>query len=81
MTTSPYPPQYVVYRDPSDLPQYRYVVRLWEGKGETYEPGPIWGVAVDDRGLGVLRHDLAQLGLYCLGRFEEDDPAILEVWL
>jgi hypothetical protein len=56
-------------------------VRLWEGKGETYEPGPIWGVAVDDRGLGVLRHDLAQLGLYCLGRFEEDDPAILEVWL
>ena len=66
-----FPPIFVIYRKPRDFPS-RIVVRAWYGN----VPSPAFLVldSVDDA-RAVLR------GLSCLGRFENDDPCIVESWI
>ncbi len=65
---------YVIYRHPSDYPQC-YVCRIHHSDG-TIEPTPF---AVGDTLEGV-RSKLPAFR-FNLGRDEEDDPAIVEMWV
>jgi len=67
-----FPPIFTIYRNPRDFFPGRTVVRAWYGN----VPSPAFLVldSVDDA-RAVLR------GLYCLGRFDNDDPAIVESWI
>jgi hypothetical protein len=64
-------PIFVIYQNPRDFPN-RTVVRAWYGN----VPSPVFLVldSVDDA-RAVLR------GLFCLGRSENDDTAIVESWI
>jgi hypothetical protein len=66
-----FPPIFAIYRNPRDFPN-RIVVRAWYGN----VPSPVELVldSVDDA-RAILR------GLFCMGRSENDDPAILESWV
>lgn len=68
--------QWVVYEHPRDYPDL-YVVRRWEiGQRMLY--------ATDDVAFANSLEDIRKAippGLYCLPRFAEDDPCIVEVWL
>jgi len=68
--------QWVIYRHPRDYPD-KYVARLWGvWQGEI--------VATDEMALAETLQQIRRMippGLYCLGRFEDDDPCILEVWI
>lgn len=73
--------QYVVYAHPRDFPQ-GYVVRRWFIVRGSREPIP------EERACGFFHLDKARAwiaqarpGLTCLARYENDDPAVLEVWL
>lgn len=67
---------WVIYKHPRDFPQF-YVVRQHHVNGDWLAVSPI----------GILCRDLDEAReqipgwLHCLGRFNEDDPAIVEVWL
>lgn len=64
---------YVIYGSPTDYPD-QFVVRRWENN----EPKELVGLA---NTLKEARELLPQTGLYNLGRYMDDDPAIEEVWI
>jgi hypothetical protein len=68
---------WTIYDHPLDYPN-DYVVRAWDvtRKGENIPRE----TATRHASLEDARRSLP-LGLYKLGRFKEDDPAIAEVWL
>lgn len=69
---------YTIYEKPSDYPEY-FVLRRWRVRGgaRDVEPegqcGLFWS-------LKEARDALPE-GLYCLGRFEDEDPVIVETWV
>jgi len=67
------PSLYVIYDHPSDYPQ-DFVCRVWQGELAEFRP---FAVA---RTLEEIRQRLPP-GMVCLGRYEQDDPAIREVWI
>jgi hypothetical protein len=68
---------YVIYEKPSDFPN-DFVVRRWttiDGKPVAHaSPHAITPT------LEAARESIPP-GLYCLPRFDQDDPVIREVWL
>lgn len=75
--------QFVIYEGASDLPQFKYVCRKWTiYRGGDPVPDPqLAGAANDGTGLDLMRVGLQARGLHRLDRFDNDDPAILEVWI
>ena len=70
-----FPPMWIVYREPRDLPQYKFVVRLWYGLHRTSE-------CEGFHSLDSARARLVEIGASArLDRNPSDDPAIYEVWL
>lgn len=69
--------QWVVYRHPRDYPE-KFVLRRWDiTRGHVL-------IATDEVALAdtlELIREAVPPGLYCLKRFAEDDPRIVEVWL
>ena len=68
--------QWVIYDHPKDYPKH-YVVRRWDiGR---------FGVMPDQK--AILANSLSEAranlppGLYRMARYQDDDPAILEVWM
>lgn len=68
--------QWVVYDHPRDYPN-KYVLRRWDIRGGSMIPTDDLHVADS---LEAIRQAVPP-GLYRLGRFGEDDPCIVEVWL
>jgi hypothetical protein len=68
---------WVIYERPSDYPD-KFVVRRWELRG-TEEIVPDQECRLADS-LEEAR-GLIPDGLYCVGRFAQDDPCIVECWL
>jgi hypothetical protein len=69
--------QWVIYDHPSDHPD-GYVLRAaFIGKDHTVT---VDSVAWFAKKIEVLRM-IVPPGLHCMPRFENDDPAILEVWI
>lgn len=68
--------QWVVYDHPRDFPD-KFVVRRWDiGAGVV--------TATDEVRVADTLEEIRRLipfGLFRLGRFEEDDPCIVELWL
>ncbi len=70
-----FPPMWVIYVWPDDLPNAKYVARLWYGESATNEYE-----LFDD--LVSARAKIALCGgCALLERSPEDDPGIVEVWL
>jgi hypothetical protein len=68
---------YVVYRNPSDYPGLYVVRRHWvHSGGPIAEAAPLIVTQSLDSARAVIPADL-----YNIGRYPEDDPAILEVWV
>ncbi len=70
-------PMIVIYEKPSDFPN-RCVARLWDicgGDGRQTE------VAVVAETLDEVRSKIPFQSMYSIGRFPEDDPYIVEVWI
>jgi hypothetical protein len=68
--------QWVIYDHPRDDPDH-YVMRRWEIRGSLM-------IATADVAQADTLEEIRQAippGLYCLPRFAEDDPCIVEVWL
>lgn len=68
--------QWVVYDHPRDYPE-KFVLRRWN-----ISAGQM--IATDEMALAdtlELIREAVPPGLYCLKRFTEDDPCIVEVWL
>lgn len=63
----------VVYKDPSDYPG-KFVVRRWRNQVPDSEPLMVCD-SLEHARMAIPR----DAGF--LGRYEQDDPAILEVWL
>lgn len=64
---------WTVYDHPSDWPDW-YVARRFDGEEPTDD-------MLMNRSLAALRDSLADMGLTCLARSQEDDPVIVETWL
>lgn len=69
---------YVVYKNPSDYPKGKFVVRVHE-VGPSGVKVRLAAHAVADT-LEAARASIP-LGLYRMPRFPEDDPVIVEVWM
>jgi hypothetical protein len=69
--------QYVIYDHPRDYPDY-FVVRAWEINSGIPIPLP-FGNPVLTETLDEARAAVP-VGFVNIGRFEEDDPVIVEVW-
>jgi hypothetical protein len=72
--------QWVVYRHPRDYPA-KYVARRWDVRSPGHGAQVI---ATDEVKLANTLDEIRRLippGLYCLNRFEDDDPCIVEVWI
>jgi hypothetical protein len=69
--------QWVIYDHPSDFPDC-FVIRRWviEATGPVKTADILWSTSLE-----TLRDEMQRRGLYCLPRFEEDDPKIVEVWM
>ena len=68
---------WVIYRNPKDLPQFPFVVRIHEVKGGAHGPtGVAWGAQTLDDARSVIPP-----GLFCMNRDPADDPVIVESWL
>jgi hypothetical protein len=67
---------YVIYEKPLDFPQ-SFVVRKWYVSNGVVEKSPLCILATS---LETARK-LIPPGLYNLGRENNDDPAIREVWI
>ena len=72
--TIDYSPMWVVYASPKDYPS-KFVVRVWYGE----TPGSI--IAVCEKVSQAREAITEQGGSKCLGRFEDDEPVIVEVWI
>lgn len=68
---------YTIYKDPLDFPG-KYVVRLWEAHPPIEDPLPQHTTVFDS--LDEARASLPP-GLYNLGRFDADEPQIVETWV
>ncbi len=68
--------QWVIYKQPRDYPG-QYVLRRWLADADG--PRPTGEVALADS-LEAIRAALPG-GLTCIGRYADDDPCIVEVWL
>jgi hypothetical protein len=69
--------QWVIYDHPRDFPD-KYMMRRWEIR----EPGVMQ--MTDDIALANTLEEIrlsVPPGLFCLERFKDDDPCIVEVWL
>ena len=64
---------YVIYKNPIDYPG-KFVTRKWIGLCPKIEPEIVGDTLYDAR-------RAVPVGLYCLPRFDADDPSILEVWI
>jgi hypothetical protein len=67
---------YAIYDHPSDYPDH-FVVRVWRITDGRLDPA-------EECWLAKTLEDARALipsGLYCLGRWPEDDPVIVEVWI
>lgn len=69
-----FPPMWVVYDHPADYPDH-FVVRLWYGLTREEAATPC-GNLVEAR-----EYIATQGGCVPFGRYDEDDPVILEFWL
>ncbi len=70
-----FPPMWVIYQRPTDMPEANYVVRLWYGESATAEYE-----CFDD--LRMARLKIYSLGGgACLPRDPLDPPTVVEVWL
>lgn len=65
-------PMITVYKHPEDYPE-QYVARVWDVNKPTYL------IALADT-LEELREAIPE-GMYNLGRQQQDDPCIVEVWI
>lgn len=68
---------WTIYDHPKDHPDC-FVARLWFVTSDGPMPTDAIMLNAD---LEVLRVQLERHGLYCLKRFSDDDPKIVEVWL
>jgi hypothetical protein len=68
--------QWVIYERPRDYPN-QFVMRVWKIGAGTFSPTD--DVTLADT-LDEIRKNVPP-GLYCLGRYADDDPCIVEVWL
>ena len=70
--------QYVIYDHPTDYPDM-FVIREWEiAKNGSIIPKQIVFKSFD---VDVVRGYLRMRGLINIGRYKNDDPKILEVWI
>lgn len=68
--------QYVIYENPADYPN-KFVLRIWTiNGGKTIADASV--ILTDT--LEEARSHIPQ-GLFNLGRYEQDDPVIREVWM
>jgi hypothetical protein len=67
------PPLYVIYDHPRDFPE-EFVCRVWYGEIAELSPFATAG------SLKEIREALPP-GKVNLGRYDQDDPAICEVWI
>lgn len=67
--------QYAVYDHPTDYP-LGFVVREWLITTEGAKPGRAWTAATLESAREVIPD-----GAECLGRTDQDDPKIAEVWM
>ncbi|CAB4150030.1 hypothetical protein UFOVP558_62 [uncultured Caudovirales phage] len=65
-------PMWVIYDDPADHPG-KTVARLWVNKTPTDQ--------LVEASLEQLRKRFISMGYISIGRFKEDDPKIVEVWI
>jgi hypothetical protein len=68
--------QWVIYAHPRDYPS-KYVMRRWNISAGTM-------MATEEMALAETLEEIRKHvppGLFCLRRFEDDDPCIVEVWL
>jgi hypothetical protein len=68
--------QWVIYQHPRDYPG-EFVMRRWIIEANLL-------IATDEMAVAATLEEIRKKvppGLYCLDRFEEDDPCIVEVWL
>lgn len=68
---------FVIYRHPRDFPNH------WVVRAQAVAPGGrviagTFGTLCDS--LGEAREEIPE-GLACIGRMDDDDPAIYEVWI
>jgi hypothetical protein len=68
--------QWVIYNHPRDYPDH-FVLRRWDIFAGDCVPSPD---AVLAGTLEEIREHVPP-GLYCLQRFANDDPSIVEVWI
>lgn len=67
---------WTVYDHPSDFPN-GFIAREWITSGSEPQPTDVVIVAP----LETIRKNLQRMGLVCLTRAPDDDPAIVETWL
>jgi hypothetical protein len=66
-------PMWVIYENPTDFPG-ETIARLWQNDVATQQT--IQGASLDQ-----LRKRFISMGFVSIGRFEQDDPKIVEVWI
>ena len=64
---------WVIYDHPTDYPD-TYVARRWVGEKPTDD-------ILLSPDLEAVENQLAEWGLTMIGRYSEDDPKIMSVWL
>ena len=69
---------WVVYDRPRDFPEHFVVRRQWAMRDGTVRVALVGGLYRD---LAAARADLEPMGLCCLMRDPNDDPAIVETWI
>jgi hypothetical protein len=70
-----FPPMWIVYREPRDHPQFKFVVRLWYGLNATTE-------CEGFQSIEKARGRLVEIGASVrLDRNPSDEPSVYEVWL
>jgi len=70
-------PMIVIYEKPLDFPD-KYVARLWNICGGDGRPTE---VAVTGETLDEIRGKIPFQTMIPIGRFTEDDPHVVEVWI
>lgn len=71
---------FIIYRNPSDYPG-KFIVRQWIVGGGPLRAAKEPLAIADTLQLARICLHTARPGLTLLGRFDDDDPAIEEVWV
>lgn len=76
---------YVVYDHPRDYPDW-FVCRIWfvydaPAGGPAGGGGALQDLFLKAETLDAIRVELESRGLHNIGRFADDDPVIVEVWI